>query len=242
MAESWTREQLSRENTPGVGGQELADERIHRLLWGISMSRDRNRESTAAAWDTGILCKVPPIRANAVARIEHVLERELRRTGGLSPALVAEIRVFVRTGPMVFCHGMIRPAFWTRKGCPPKPVSPITERRCTLQSRKPASRPVSAAMDSPHAGSFPSSFWADMQTAILGFHPSSHGARRTEGGTAAARGSPAKVPPTPVHHRRGIIQRSVAKPQTMPAGRTPIRQSSPTIHFMHLASGGQPQT
>lgn len=74
VAKSWRREQLSRENTPAVRGQqELADERIHLLLLGMSISRDRNRGGTAA-WDTGILCKVPPIRANAVARIEHVLK------------------------------------------------------------------------------------------------------------------------------------------------------------------------
>lgn len=87
VAESWRREQLSRENTPGVRGQEeLADERIHLLLLGILISRDRNRGGTAA-WDTGILCKVPPIRANAVARIGHVLGRELFLPGGLSPGL-----------------------------------------------------------------------------------------------------------------------------------------------------------
>jgi len=93
---------------------------IHLLPLGISILRYRNRGGTAA-WYTGILCKVPPIRANAVARIEHVLGRELRLTGGLSPGLslsllfLVKIRVFVHTGPIVFCHGMIRSAFWMRK-------------------------------------------------------------------------------------------------------------------------------
>lgn len=99
VAGSWRREQLSRENAPGVRGQEeLADERIHLLLLRILISRDRNRGRTAA-WGTGILCKVPPLRANAVARIEHVLDRALCLPGGLSPGL--------RTSPLFWAQGRL---------------------------------------------------------------------------------------------------------------------------------------
>lgn len=76
--------------------------------------------------------------------------------------------------------------------------SPITARLCKLQSRKPALRPVSAALDSAHAGSFSSSFGADMQMAILG----SIFSRSTEntgidGGSAGkpGEGPPASWPP-----------------------------------------------
>jgi hypothetical protein len=80
------------------------------------------------------------------------------------------------------------------------------------------------------------SFWADKQMATLDpTYLRSTETRGVQGGEARRR-RPGSCP-SPTWNRKTVC----CQGQTMPAGRIPIRQSSLTIHFMHLASGGSPK-